>query len=276
MSETCGTVNAEIHVSDEVLLRQLRAGDELAFETLYRRYFNYARAVAYRRVEAWDVAEDIVQEAFLFIHSNIHRYDVRAFRPWMAAVVAHRAKWARSRRGCGAGITAWGRLRGLDAMERPENYIRGLQTPAEPGEELPHTPRTLSQLATLERALPRLSASHAAVLALYRAGLSFEAIGRRLGYTTKTARVVFHDAVSRLRRLLGVARPAFVFMPRDHEAGLATPTPSARLAARRALVARTALLAGMIPDDWPSGKPWNGYTVTRSASSWLVCAGGAR
>lgn len=52
-------------LSDEQLFLSIKEGDELAFNTLYQRYWQLLYQAAFRRLENGQQAEDIVQEVFI-------------------------------------------------------------------------------------------------------------------------------------------------------------------------------------------------------------------
>ena len=78
---------------DEELIRRVRAGDDLAFRELFGRYAAVAHALAFRLVRQAQVAEEIVQEAFLAVWRNPDRYDDArgSVRSWLMGTVHHRA-----------------------------------------------------------------------------------------------------------------------------------------------------------------------------------------
>ena len=78
---------------DEDLLRRVGAGDEQAFRELFSRYAAVAHALAFRFVRQAQVAEEIVQEAFLAVWRNPDRYDGDrgSVRSWLMGTVHHRA-----------------------------------------------------------------------------------------------------------------------------------------------------------------------------------------
>ena len=78
---------------DEDLLLRLGAGDEQAFRELFGRYAAVAHALAFRLVRQAQVAEEIVQEAFLAVWRNPDRYDAArgSVRSWLMGTVHHRA-----------------------------------------------------------------------------------------------------------------------------------------------------------------------------------------
>jgi RNA polymerase sigma-70 factor (ECF subfamily) len=78
---------------DRELISRIRGGDEDAFKGLFRRYAPSARALAQRVVRQPNLAEDIVQEAFLSIWENPDGYDSArgSVRSWLMTTVHHRA-----------------------------------------------------------------------------------------------------------------------------------------------------------------------------------------
>src|ERR1700712_3807820 len=50
--------------SDCILLNQLRTGDNLAFEEIYKRYWQVLLNTAYKRLQNKDASKDIVQNVF--------------------------------------------------------------------------------------------------------------------------------------------------------------------------------------------------------------------
>ena len=75
------------------LVQGLHQGDEDAFRCLFRLYAPSALALARRVVRHPDLAEEIVQEAFLAVWRDPHRYDPRrgSVRAWLMGLVHHRA-----------------------------------------------------------------------------------------------------------------------------------------------------------------------------------------
>jgi RNA polymerase sigma-70 factor, ECF subfamily len=78
---------------DEELLLRVEGGDDLAFRELFARYAAIANALAFRLVRQAQVAEEIVQEAFLAVWRNPERYDRTrgSVRSWLLGTVHHRA-----------------------------------------------------------------------------------------------------------------------------------------------------------------------------------------
>ena len=80
-------------LADEDLMQLVRRGDARAFEAVYDRHAGAAFAVAYRMVGRGNVAEDVVQEAFLSIWRSGARYERArgSVRTWVLGIVHHRA-----------------------------------------------------------------------------------------------------------------------------------------------------------------------------------------
>jgi RNA polymerase sigma-70 factor (ECF subfamily) len=63
-----------------------------AFEELVRRYGRRVYAVALRIVRRHDLADDVVQEAFVRAHRHIQRFDLeRPFGPWICRIASNLA-----------------------------------------------------------------------------------------------------------------------------------------------------------------------------------------
>src|SRR3954469_14997453 len=80
-------------LADEDLMQLVQRGDPRAFELVYDRHSGAAFSLAYRMVGRGNVAEDVVQEAFLSIWRSGARYDRSrgSVRTWVLGIVHHRA-----------------------------------------------------------------------------------------------------------------------------------------------------------------------------------------
>src|SRR5262249_31794810 len=76
--------------NEEPLVARLRAGDELAFETVVRRHGGRMLTTARRLLRNDEAARDAVQEAFLAAFSAIDRFDGRAcLSTWLHRIVVN-------------------------------------------------------------------------------------------------------------------------------------------------------------------------------------------
>lgn len=78
---------------DRELVDRVRRRDEEAFRSLFARYAPAAKALAQRVVRQANLAEEIVQEAFMAVWKNPGGYDARrgSVRSWLMGTVHHRA-----------------------------------------------------------------------------------------------------------------------------------------------------------------------------------------
>src|SRR5689334_11994777 len=80
-------------LADEDLMQLVRRGDTGAFETVYERHATAAFSLAYRMTGKRNLAEDVVQEAFLSLWRSGARYDRTrgSVRTWVLGIVHNRA-----------------------------------------------------------------------------------------------------------------------------------------------------------------------------------------
>jgi RNA polymerase sigma-70 factor (ECF subfamily) len=79
--------------TDEQLLVDYLAGDQLAFEELVKRYQTELYAFLHRFVSDAATAEDLFQETFIQVHRNARTFDAtRKFRPWLFTIAANKAR----------------------------------------------------------------------------------------------------------------------------------------------------------------------------------------
>jgi RNA polymerase sigma factor (sigma-70 family) len=78
---------------DRQLVRRIEGGDEEAFRSLFAIYAPFAMALAVRVVRQTQLAEEIVQEAFLTLWRNPGVFDERrgSVKAWLMTIVHHRA-----------------------------------------------------------------------------------------------------------------------------------------------------------------------------------------
>src|SRR5213082_2603654 len=79
-------------LSDEALINALAEGAEWAMEPLYERYNRVLYSLAYRMVTDHQVAEDLLQDAFLSVWRRAITYSPQtgAARSWLISILHHR------------------------------------------------------------------------------------------------------------------------------------------------------------------------------------------
>jgi RNA polymerase sigma factor (sigma-70 family) len=78
--------------SDEALLNAIAGGAVWAMDSLYQRYSRILYSLAYRMVADHQVAEDLLQEAFLAVWRRASTYSPQtgAARSWLISILHHR------------------------------------------------------------------------------------------------------------------------------------------------------------------------------------------
>ena len=80
-------------LADEDLMQLVQRAEAAAFEVVYDRHAGASFSLAYRMCGARQLAEEVVQEAFLSIWRSGARYDRRrgSVRTWILGITHHRA-----------------------------------------------------------------------------------------------------------------------------------------------------------------------------------------
>ncbi|HEV7236455.1 MAG TPA: sigma-70 family RNA polymerase sigma factor [Ktedonobacteraceae bacterium] len=79
-------------LSDEALINAIAGGAVWAMEPLYQRYSRILYSLAYRMVADHQIAEDLLQDAFLAVWRRATSYSPQsgAVRSWLVSIVHHR------------------------------------------------------------------------------------------------------------------------------------------------------------------------------------------
>jgi RNA polymerase sigma-70 factor, ECF subfamily len=171
------------------LLRKAQGGNLFAFEEIVRRYQRRAYAVAIRILRRHDLADDVVQEAFLRAWQSLASFDVgRPFGPWIARISAN---------------LAINHVRSPLAREQelPDGHA---ETPAPSGADPLHGVLEGEARRVLEQALLSLPDEQRAVFVLRTAEeLSYREIADALGLQVGTVMSRLHRAREKLAVALG-------------------------------------------------------------------------
>ena len=178
------TPRAAPEAADASLLREAREGNLFAFEEIVRRYQRRVYATAMRIVRRHDVADDVVQEAFLRAHQSLDRFDLaRPFGPWICRIAAnlavshHRSPVSREE-------------------ELPEGHAERPSGAASPLDRVLDS----EARAVLDRALATLSADQRAVFVLRTfEEMSYQEIAEALSLSPGTVMSRLSRARERLR-----------------------------------------------------------------------------
>jgi RNA polymerase sigma-70 factor, ECF subfamily len=87
------TVESDGEVSDEALIRAIGIGIVWAMEQLYQRYSRLLYSLTYRMVSDHQIAEDLLQDAFVSVWKRADSYSRQSgsVRNWLISIMHHRA-----------------------------------------------------------------------------------------------------------------------------------------------------------------------------------------
>jgi RNA polymerase sigma-70 factor, ECF subfamily len=194
------------------LVARLRAGDEGTFEELVDSYHGTMLAVARRYVKTRDVAEEVVQEAWLGVLNGLDRFEGRSsLKTWILRILVNTAI---TRGGREARVVPFSSLEPTDeeapAVEperfRPPGAAFAGHWNAYPGDWSARPEEGLLGRETLDvvkRAIEELPDSQRTVIAMRDvAGCSAEEVCDALEISAGNQRVLLHRARSQVRAAL--------------------------------------------------------------------------
>jgi len=160
-------------------------GDADAYQRLLTELLPFVSGIVRGRVGDDPVAEDIVQEVLLSIHTARHTFrPERPLEPWVRTIARNAVvDWTRRR------ARARGRESGVDAADLAAPDPNGAHTPLSPGVE-----RALSSLPEAQRQ---------AVVMLKLEGLTVAEAAERAGTTPGALKLRAHRGYRALRDLFG-------------------------------------------------------------------------
>ncbi|KPL83736.1 hypothetical protein SE15_00205 [Thermanaerothrix daxensis] len=172
-------------------IQRLKQGDISGLEYLVRQYQTKAIRSAYLIVRDVNLAEDIVEEAFLQVYRCIHQFNAqRAFEPWFMKIVLNMSRRAAHNR------------KRYCSLEDESNEERRVHNPPEfkrPEESLEYT----ELLNALWQALGALTPEQrTALVQRYYLNLSEAEIASHWGIALGTLKWRLHIARKRLRQFL--------------------------------------------------------------------------
>ncbi len=173
--------------ADGLLLRDFLAGDEAAFEELWRRHHATVHALVRRYARSSEDARDLTQRAFLRAIGAGRRAvgadpEAFPFRPWLLRIAAN-----------------LGKNHVRDESRWPRAHVSELDHRADGAPAADDLVARRDRERQVREAVLRLPRRQREVLTLrIDAGLPFAEVARTLGITEGNARVHFHHAARRL------------------------------------------------------------------------------
>lgn len=169
------------------LMQRAQAGDRLAYERLLTELGVAIAGYLRHRFGAVDFAEDCVQECLIAIHEARHSFEPgRPFRPWLFAIVRHRA---------------------IDMLRRQRThaavFAAGVMPDDVPAADAAADPERRDRRLAMGAVLAALEPEHREALQLTRLmGFSTAEAASRLGISETALRVRVHRATRAAIRLL--------------------------------------------------------------------------
>lgn len=163
-------------LADHELAALAIKGDGDAFEVIYDRHCTAAFSLACRMCGRRDVAEDVVQEAFLSVWRNLERYDPGRgeLRSWLLGIVHN------------SGVD---RLRRIGVHDRRQASAEGIEELLEAPERTEESVERREQSAEVREALGALPQEQRRVIELaYFGGLTHTEIAARLAQPVGTVK----------------------------------------------------------------------------------------
>jgi RNA polymerase sigma-70 factor (ECF subfamily) len=178
---------------ETALLKSISAGELGALETLYDRYRGIAYALALRITADTQLAEDVVQDAFLGVwrHSAHYTQSRASVRTWLLSIVHHRA------------IDVVRRRRPTSALPEGDDPVEAVLVAVDPW------PEVMGRLdrESIHAALATLSdVQREAIELAYFGGLTHQEIAQRTGAPLGTVKSRVRLGLLALREVLVAAR----------------------------------------------------------------------
>lgn len=194
--------------ADEAFVRQALAGHREAFAELVRKYQDYAYGTAIGTLSDFDLARDVVQEAFLCAYCNLHKLkDAARFGGWLHGIVQNMSRRA---------LRELARVRALAAD------MSGAPEIVDPSPQPDESAMENERRQIVRQALQRLGGSNREAVSLfYVNGLSYAGIAGYLGVTEATVLGRLQRGRAELKKeLLTMVEDAFAkeHLPADFSA----------------------------------------------------------
>ena len=177
------------------MVKDIREGDERAFEALVRKYQDQVFNVAYRMVGDREEALDLAQETFIKAYQGLDSFNTRMpFRAWLLRIGTNSAIDHLRRRGRGRQVPAEAMAQGQWAPG-PANVSLAFDPPG-PDKDIPENVSVSNETAGIvQEALSELPDNYKAVMVLHHMeGMSYSQIGAVMGVPRNTAKTWGHRA----------------------------------------------------------------------------------
>ena len=253
--------------TDAALVQDVLAGEKDAFSTLVRRYQNYAFGVALGVLADFDLARDVVQEAFLRSYHDLAKLrEPERFGGWLGGIVRH---------------TALRAVRELERVKALADELSQHLAVADPVRSPACLVEEAEQKLMMHEALRRLPPSNREAVCLhYLSGWSYADIARSLGVTEATVLGRLQRGRAQLKKELAMIEETFQRegLPRDFSTEVKRLLDAAEHSARerQQAIRRLAEIGEPAVDSLLQALPDARASIRRVAASALCRIGDAR
>lgn len=177
------------YISDESLIESLYSGDTYALNILYEKYSRALLGIALKIVNSQDIAEEVLQDAFLKIWNNFYTYDVSKGRlfTWMLNITRN---------------IAIDRLRSKDYKKNYKNPAADIDVSIDSG--LSSEEQNVDHIG-LKDVLEKLNPDQKKLIDMaYFQGYKQSEIAEELGIPLGTVKTKIRSAMLNLRRYLNI------------------------------------------------------------------------
>jgi RNA polymerase sigma-70 factor, ECF subfamily len=197
---------------EDELLARLRAGDERAFESLVESYHGTMMSVARTYVKTRDVAEEVVQEAWLGVLKGLDRFEGRSsLKTWILRILVNTAITRGEREARSRPFSSVAPVDDEEPAVGPERFRSPGEAFAGHWNSYPGDWRSLPEeglqgretIEVVKRAIEELPGSQRPVIAMRDiAGCSADEVCEALDLSPGNQRVLLHRARSHVRAAL--------------------------------------------------------------------------
>lgn len=177
-------------LSDEILIRQAQAGQQMAFATLVKRYEQYAFTLALRFVKNREDAHEVAQDSFLRAFRYLPEFRGEAkFTTWFYKIIYSTSlNFIRKQNPD---------IQSLDDENRP------VKLPNQGGQDASHKLENEDRSAAIQRAIGQLAHDDAGIITLfYLYENSLDEICQIMGLTMTNAKTKLCRARQRLKAIM--------------------------------------------------------------------------
>ena len=183
--------------SDASLIEAVMRGDARRFDEIVRRYEPALSRVARSRLQTHQLAEEAVQETFLWAFKSLHTYDSKySFRTWLWTILLNRCRRIRLKHHRDPRVVVWSDHVVADAESQS---LQQVDPQPLPDEQLQHQEKS----DRIEAFLRRLPENQAQALRLrFFAGLKYQVIADTMGCSLSTAKNRVRWGLEKMSRLM--------------------------------------------------------------------------